>query len=113
MLWRIKDCEELLKDRVSTRKLNDEIKTLESRLSAKCEFDNETLHGRLMKVFDTCSARIKTAEIFTKDKFFDCTTYIKTIDVKIGAMPTLDHIAKIYDAQRLLKANFVNEFASF
>ena len=54
VLWRIKDCEELLKSRVATQELNDELITLESRISDKIEFDNETLHGRLMKVFETC-----------------------------------------------------------
>ena len=98
VLWRIKDCEQLLKGRVKTQELNDQITSLESRINDKIEFDNETLHGRLMKVFETCQQRIKTAELFSKDKYMQSEAYIKLVDMKVGSMATIAMIDKIYES---------------
>ena len=43
VLWRIKDCEELLKSRCSTQEVQDLTKALETRLKAKLDIDIETL----------------------------------------------------------------------
>lgn len=41
VLWRIKDCEELLKSRVATQELNDQIKALETRIRVKIKENDE------------------------------------------------------------------------
>ena len=82
-------------------------------MQAKIEFDNETLHGRLMKVFENCSNRIKTVEVYTKDKHDESASCIKQIEQKFQGVATIEMISRVYDAQKNLKDNFVNEFASF
>ena len=66
-----------------------------------------------MKVFETCQQRIKTAELFSKDKYMQSEAYIKTVDQKVGSMATIAMIDKIYESQKNLKSSFVNEFSSF
>ena len=82
-------------------------------MKKSCKFDTDTQYHRLMKVFETCQTRIKTAEVFTKDKYVESTNYIKMVDLRVGSMAPEKDIEKVYVAQKNLKANFVNEFASF
>ena len=98
VLWRVKDCEELLKGRVATQELNDKVRDLETRINSRIKFENDSLHDRLMKVFETCQNRIKTAENFTKDKYMELTNYMKEVELKAGAMATVEMIDQIYDA---------------
>lgn len=86
MLWRIKDCEELLKSRVTTQELNDKIKSLEVRITAKHEIDLTQLNERLKKTFETCLSRVKTSENYVADKLFDIKEYIKLVDEKVAKM---------------------------
>lgn len=69
VLWRIKDCEELLKNRVSAQELNDQIKALENRIRAKNVEENEAHTERLKKSFEHSEMRIKMNENLFMDKF--------------------------------------------
>ena len=69
MLWRIKDCEELLKNRISAQELNDQIKAVENRIRAKNNEENEAHTERLKKTFEHSEMRIKINENLFLDKF--------------------------------------------
>jgi len=86
VLWRIKDCEELLKSRVTTQELNDKIKSLEIRITAKQEIELTSVNERLKKSFETCLNRVKTSENYVTDKLFDIKEYIKVVDEKVAGM---------------------------
>jgi len=60
--------------------MNDKIKHLESRMKDKIENDCDALYVRMMKVNENCENRIKTAEIFTKDKYMESASQIKLVD---------------------------------
>lgn len=113
VLWRVKDCEELLKGRVANQELVDSIRSLELRMLDKIDVENKTLHGRLMKTIETCQSRIKTAEAFSSDKYMESASLIKQVDERVAKMATIDMIDQVYDSQKHLKNNFNNEFASF
>ena len=67
-------------------------------MSSKVKFDSEANTERLMKIFETCTSRIKTIEVYTKDKYVDATEQIKLVDQKISSLATLEHIDKVYEA---------------
>jgi len=69
VLWRIKDCEELLKSRVATQELNDQIKALETRIRVKIKEHDEAQTDRHRKTFDHTEMRIKMNENYFVDKF--------------------------------------------
>ena len=52
MLWRIRDCEELLKSRVSNQELNDQLKAIEARMKSKGAQEKEIQSAALQKVLD-------------------------------------------------------------
>ena len=69
VLWRIRDCEELLKARVSTQELSDQIKAVENRIRAKNNEENDAHTERLKKNYDHSEQRIKMNENLFVDKF--------------------------------------------
>ena len=52
VLWRIRDCEELLKSRVSNQELNDQLKAIEARMKSKGAQEKEIQSAALQKVLD-------------------------------------------------------------
>jgi hypothetical protein len=52
VLWRIRDCEELLKSRVSTQELSDIIKGLDTKFQLKIKNEADELLDRLRKSHD-------------------------------------------------------------
>ena len=113
VLWRIKDCEELLKSRVANQELNDQIKALESRINAKHELDGEGYYERLRKNFETCNQRIKTCELYVTDKHNDTKEMIKNLELKSYGMATKQEIEKIHESEKTMKGNFMLEFERF
>lgn len=113
VLWRVKDCEELLKERVTGQEMRDSIRNLETTLRSKIEFDGKRADAKLTKMIEQCENRIMTAEAFTRDKHLESTGYIKEVDERVASMATREMIDQVYDAQKHLKNNFINEFASF
>ena len=97
MLWRIKDCEELLKSRVSTQELNDQVKAVETRLKAKSHLENENIYDRMQKSYDSSVTRIKTCEVYVSDKFNDIKQFLKNLDEKHVFMATREDIKKIQE----------------
>lgn len=68
VLWRIKDCEELLKSRVASQELNDQIKALENKIRIKNKEENEAHTERLKKTYEHTEQRIKMNENLFVDK---------------------------------------------
>ncbi len=50
-VWRIKDCEELLKSRVSDKYVNDSLKALEDKIIKQLNYNEEKGIERLEKSF--------------------------------------------------------------
>ena len=75
---------------MSTQELNDQIKALSTRITVKAELDGEAIHERLRKSYETCTQRIKTAELYVTDKHNDTKELIKTLEVRQFAMATKD-----------------------
>ena len=84
MLWRIRDCEELLKSRVSTQELGDQIKAVEARCRVKQEVEVEKLNEQLRKQREEALQRIKTIENFVTDKIADSKEFIKNLELKVA-----------------------------
>jgi hypothetical protein len=57
-LWRIKDCEELLRSRVSDKYVNDAIKTLDDKVTKHLTYSDEKHIERLEKSFKELGTRI-------------------------------------------------------
>jgi len=56
-VWRIKDCEELLRSRVSDKYVNDMVKSLEDKISKQMTFSEEKEIERLEKSFKELTAK--------------------------------------------------------
>ena len=69
VLWRIKDCEELLKNRISGQELRDQIKALENRIRTKNIEENEAMTERHKKTYEHSEMRIKMNENLFVDRF--------------------------------------------
>ena len=80
VLWRIKDCEELLKNRVAAQELQDQMKALEKRLNANRESELEHIEQKIHKSKEDYTMRIKTCEIYAKDKINDMKEQLKGIE---------------------------------
>lgn len=57
-LWRIKDCEELLRSRVSDKYVNDSIRALDEKLNRQIIFNDEKQVERLEKSFKELGTRL-------------------------------------------------------
>jgi len=57
-LWRIKDCEELLRSRVSDKYVNDSLKALEDKLTMQLTYSDEKGVDRLEKAFKELNHRL-------------------------------------------------------
>jgi hypothetical protein len=57
-LWRIKDCEELLRSRVSDKYVNDALKSLDEKINRQLGFIEEKQTERLEKSFKELGARV-------------------------------------------------------
>jgi len=57
-LWRIKDCENLLKTRVSDQYVDDSIKSMEEKLIKQIQFSEEKEIERLEKSFKELNLRV-------------------------------------------------------
>ena len=59
VLWRVKDCEELLRSRVANQEMQDQIKALESRVTSKAELDIENTLDRMRKIHEESNTKIR------------------------------------------------------
>lgn len=57
-VWRIKDCEELLRSRVSDKYVNDALRSLEDKLQKQINYGEEKGIERLEKSFKELNSRI-------------------------------------------------------
>lgn len=57
-VWRIKDCEELLRARVSDKYVNDALRSLEEKLQKQINYGEEKGIERLEKSFKELNSRI-------------------------------------------------------
>ena len=80
MLWRIKDCEELLKSRVSIQELKDQVTGVETRVRYKSEQEYMQLNERMEKIKCHLELRIKSAENLQSDRFDDIRITIKAVE---------------------------------
>ena len=51
-------------------------------------------------------SRIKTCEVYVRDKYDDTREYIKNVDIKASAMATKPMIEKLQENEKLIKQNF-------
>ena len=113
VLWRIKDCEELLKSRVTKQELNDQISAIKVQVQAKQELDYNQLTERLQNSYDKCSTRIKTAENYIQDKLDETKEYMHQVQKDAASMATQDQIQKLHENEKTIKSNFQLEFERF
>ena len=106
VLWRIKDCEELLKSRVTKQELNDQISAIRVQVQAKQELDYNQLTERLQNSYDKCSTRIKTAENYIQDKLDETKEYMHQVQKDAALMATQDQIQKLHENEKTIKSNF-------
>lgn len=94
-LWRIKDCEELLRSRVSDKYVNDAITAIDDKLNKQLVYNEEKGVERLEKTFKELAQRVIQTNQFFDEKFSDFRKTMLNYDQKISNMATLDKILGI------------------
>lgn len=79
---------------------------MDAKLRTKQDLQNEDLLERLKKSYEDCKTRIKTCENYVSDKMEDTKNYVKDVDLKFATLATKEHIDKLAEANKLIKANF-------
>lgn len=95
VLWRIKDCEELLKERVTKQEIRDQNKSIEVRINQRIDHEIEQVLERITREKDGLQQRIKTCEIYTTDKFEATKNEMRKVEIKAGSMATTDMIKQV------------------
>ena len=113
VLWRIQDCEELLKNRVSEQRVRDLTNAIDEKLSLLVEKEQANLLERMTKSHNDLKMQITAAENFTAEKFDYIKTLMLQVDAKAGAMATTEMIDGLKDANKDLKLKFEMEFEQF
>jgi SMC interacting uncharacterized protein involved in chromosome segregation len=108
-LWRIKDCEELLRSRVSDKYVNDALKSLDEKLVKQLTQGEEKNLERLEKTFKELGGRVVQTNQFFNEKIDDVRKVIGSYDSKITNMATMDKLMAIQSGQKDMKYNIERE----
>ena len=67
-LWKIRDCEDLLKTRISEQKVQDMCEKLEQKVSFQVQTNDDKLHERVMKANGEIKSQFEQLKISTQSK---------------------------------------------
>ena len=105
-LWRIKDCEELLKVRVSDKFVNDSIKSVEEKI---IHAGDEKVVERQAKADKELGQQVKYNKTALEEKVDDMRKVMGTYDLRIANLATIDRVTTIQTSYKDLKYNLERE----
>lgn len=108
-LWRIKDCEELLRVRVSDKYVNDAIKSLDEKINRQITFQEEKGVERLEKAFKELGSRVAQTNQFFSDKLDDVRKVMSGYDAKIANLASTEKLNLVQTGYKDMKYNFERE----
>ena len=108
-LWRIKDCEELLKVRVSDKFVNDAIKSIEEKIMKTLIAGDEKVIERQTKAYKELTQVVKLNKTALEEKVDDMRKVMGTYDVRIANLATMDRVTIIQTNVKDLKYNLERE----
>lgn len=108
-LWRIKDCEELLKVRVSDKFVNDSIKSVEEKIMKILHAGDEKVVERQAKAYKELGQQIKYNKTALEEKVDDMRKVMGTYDLRIANLATMDRVTTIQTSYKDLKYNLERE----
>ena len=79
-MWRIKDCEELLKVRVSDKFVNDSIKSIEDKIMKILHAGDEKVVERQLKMYKELTQVVKNNKTAVEEKVDDMRKVMSTYD---------------------------------
>ena len=91
-VWRIKDCEELLRVRVSDKYVNDALRSLEEKISKQLIYNDEKGVERLEKSFKELGVRIGQTNQFFNDKLDDVRKVMATYDGRLANLASMEKL---------------------
>lgn len=94
-LWRIKDCEELLKVRVSDKYVNDALKSVEEKIMKYLNAGDEKVVERQVKAFKELGQTVNSNKTMVEEKLADMRQVISTYDLRIANLATIDRVQAI------------------
>jgi protein tyrosine/serine phosphatase len=87
-LWRIKECEELLRNRVSEKFVMDALHSLDEKIKNQINYNNEKNIERLEKSFKELGARVTQTNQFFNDKLDDIRKIMASYDARLSNVAT-------------------------
>ncbi len=109
-VWRIKDCEELLRARVSDKFVLDAIRSMEEKIGKQMQFIDDKGVERLEKSFKELNARVGQTNQFFTDKIDDIRKVMAGYDTRLTNVASNAAIEKIASGYNNMKYNFEREF---
>ena len=113
VLWRIQDCEELLKNRVSEQRVRDITTTIDDKLTGLLHAEQEKLKELIEKASKDLILHVRQTENLTSEKFDFIKDLLMKVDQKAGQMATTDMIDTLKEDNKNLKSKFEMEFEQF
>lgn len=108
-LWRIKDCEELLRSRVSDKYVNDAIKALDEKINRQINYMDEKQVERLEKSFKELGQRVIQTNQFLNEKLDDVRKIMHTYDSKLANLASIEKLNTVQIGYKDMKYNFERE----
>ncbi len=108
-LWRIKDCEELLKVRVSDKYVNDALKSVEEKIMKFLNAGDEKVVERQVKAFKELGQTVNSNKTMLEEKLADMRKVISTYDLRIANLATIDRVLAIQTGYKDMKYNLERE----
>ena len=108
-LWRIKECEELLRNRVSEKFVMDALHSLDEKIKNQVNHVNDKGIERLEKTFKEVSARVTQTNQFFNDKLDDVRKIMAAYDSRFSNVASNSSVEKVQQGYKDMKYNFERE----
>ena len=94
-LWRIKECEELLRNRVSEKYVLDALHSLDEKIKSQINHNNDKNIERLEKSHKELGARVTQTNQFLNDKLDDIRKIMASYDARLSNVATTSAVEKV------------------
>ena len=108
-LWRIKDCEELLKSRVSDKYVNDALRSVEEKIMKILNTGDEKVIERQVKSYKELASTVKSNKQMLEEKLDDMRKVISTYDIRLANLATIERVQSIQTGYKDMKYNLERE----
>lgn len=108
-MWRIKECEELLRNRVSEKYVLDALHSLDEKIKNQLNHFNDKGIERLEKSFKELNVKIGQTNQFFNDKLDDVRKIMASYDSRLSNVATNSAVEKVQQGYKDMKYNFERE----